>query len=182
MMTHKKYRTIIGLITFVLAILLFPIIIGIINNHELRNTISARWYGGEYLGTEGVLLQDKGPNCGPAALLMVFHNFGIESSIREIEKVSGMTDAGTSMFGLKQMAEVKGLRAEGWRYTLDDFLTAPKPAILFVRGDHFVVVDSISINNQVYIRDPARGQYNISLNGLNRIWKGETLIFLEVTE
>ncbi len=29
------------------------------------------------------------------------------------------------------------------RYTLEDFLKAPKPVIIFVHDDHFAVVDSI---------------------------------------
>jgi len=181
-MTHNKQRAIIGLIISLAILSLFLIFIIINSVGDLRNTVTSRWYGGEYLGSDGVILQDKRQNCGPAALLMVFEHFKIESSIKEIEEISGMTEIGTSMLGLKKVAETKGLQAEGWHYTREDFLSAPKPALLFVRGDHFVVADSISINNSVYIRDPARGRYRISLNRLHRIWKGETLIFIDSTE
>ena len=181
-MTHKKKRAIIGLILFLGIMSLFLIFIITISVVDLNNKVTARWYGAEYLGSDGVILQDKRQNCGPAALLMVFEHFQIESSVTEIEEISGMTEIGTSMLGLKKVAETKGLQAEGWHYTREDFLSAPKPALLFVRGDHFVIADSISINNSVYIRDPARGRYRISLNGLHRIWKGETLIFIDSTE
>jgi ABC-type bacteriocin/lantibiotic exporter with double-glycine peptidase domain len=135
------------------------------------------WMGGEYLGSEGVVLQDKQNDCGPAALKMVFDHYDIPSTLAEIEQSVGLTAKGSSMLALKEMAELKGLRAEGWRYTLEDFLKAPKPVILFVDGDHFAVVDSVTANNDVVMRDPAIGKLKLPLKKLSRIWKGETLVF-----
>jgi len=138
---------------------------------------NAWWMGGEYLGSKGVILQDKRNNCGPAALKMVFDHYGISSTLAEIESKVGLTQEGTSMLALKEMAELKGLKAEGWRFTLEDFLKAPMPAIVFVHGDHFAVVDSVTDREELVMRDPALGKLKLAAKRLPRIWNGETLVF-----
>ena len=88
---------------------------------------SAWRVGGGFAGTEGVVLQDKRNNCGPAALQMAFEHFGIASTVKEIEEQVGLTERGSSMLALKEMAERKGLRVEGWRLTVEDFVVSAKP-------------------------------------------------------
>ncbi|GEM_PF-861559 len=140
------------------------------------------WMGGEYLGDTGVVRQDKRNNCGPAALKMVFDHYGISSALVEIESNVGLTEKGSSMLALKEMAELKGLKAEGWRLTLEDFLKVPMPAIVFVHGDHFAVVDSVTDDNDVVMRDPALGKVKLPGKKLLRIWNGETLVFRTRTQ
>jgi len=137
---------------------------------------------GEYPGSEGIVLQDKQNNCGPAALKMVFDHYGISSALVEIESNVGLTEKGSSMLALKEMAELKGLKAEGWRLTLEDFLKVPMPAIVFVHGDHFAVVDSVTDDNDVVMRDPALGKVKLPGKKLLRIWNGETLVFRTRTQ
>ncbi len=132
--------------------------------------------GGEDQGTEGVLMQTRYNNCGPAALQMIFDHFKISSSLDEIERSVRVARNGTTMLSLKQMAELKGLHAEGWRLTLNDFLNTSFPLLLFVHNDHFVVADSIR-NNMVFLRDPAIGKVRIATTNLPKIWGGEALVF-----
>ena len=133
--------------------------------------------GGEYIGGEGVVLQDKHNNCGPAALKMVFDRYGIPSTLSEIEERIGLSDKGSSMLALKEMAELKGLSAEGWRYTLEDFVRVLKPVIIFLHKDHFAVVDSVTAEGSIILRDPALGRIKMQKEKLGRIWNGETLVF-----
>jgi ATP-binding cassette, subfamily B, bacterial CvaB/MchF/RaxB len=133
--------------------------------------------GGEFLGEEGVILQDKYNNCGPAALQMVFEFYGVPSSIRQIEEGLILSKKGSSMFSLKLLAEKKGLKAEGWKFTLKDLLNTPMPAVLFVHGDHFVVADSVSADGDLFLRDPALGRIKLPQRNIWRIWRGETLVF-----
>lgn len=137
---------------------------------------SAWWVGGDFAGTDGVVLQDKRNNCGPAALQMAFDHFGIASTVKEIEEGVGMTERGSSMLALKEMAEQKGLRAEGWRLTMEDLLAAPKPCIVFINGDHFALVDSVSKVGEIFLRDPAVGKLNFAKNKFTPLWRGETLV------
>ncbi len=163
------------------SILLFSVFIlaaaTLFSSPDVLKRFRVSWMGGEYLGRDGVVLQDKHNNCGPAALKMVFDHLGISSTLAEIESKVGLTEKGTSMLALKEMAEMKGLRADGWRYTLEDFLNVSVPAIVFVHGDHFAVVDSVAGDREIFLRDPTLGKLKLPVKKLPRIWSGETLVF-----
>jgi len=177
--TVNQYRKLIAVGSLAAIFLLASLLLGILFSLSFHDGIGSyhAWkMGGEFLGKEGVVLQDKPNNCGPAALKMIFDHFEIPARLMEIEQHVDLTHRGSSMLALKEMAELKGLKAEGWRYTLEDFLKAPMPAIVFVHDDHFAVVDSVSIDQQVYVRDPALGKLKIPVKKLPRIWNGETLI------
>ena len=111
-------------------------------------------------GRKGCSCKHSYNDCGPAALQMIFDYYKIPSTIDEIERNVRLTDNGTTMLSLKQMAELKGLHAEGWRLTFNDFLNSSFPLLLFVHNDHFVVADSIC-NHIVFLRDPAIGKVRI---------------------
>jgi ABC-type bacteriocin/lantibiotic exporter with double-glycine peptidase domain len=133
--------------------------------------------GAEYLGTKGVTMQTMANNCGPASLKMIFDHYRIPSTIAEIDKSVRLTPKGSSMLSLKEMAERKGLSAEGWRYTIGDFVKLSMPAIVFVHGDHFAVADSVTPDGFVILYDPALGKLKMSLDDFQKIWNGETLVF-----
>lgn len=164
-----------------LALLLFaPSLAGtayILNSPDAFRKVSAWWMGAEYLGTKGVSMQTMANNCGPASLKMIFDHYGIPSTIVEIYKDVGLTSRGSSMLSLKNMAERKGLGVVGWRYTISDFIKAPKPAIVFVHGDHFAVADSVTPGGFVIFSDTALGKLKMSLSDFQKMWKGETLVF-----
>ena len=133
--------------------------------------------GGTYLGTDGVVLQNRRNNCGPAALKMIFDHYGVHCDLSEIERTVGLTSIGSSLLALKQMAEIRGLRSEGWSLTPDDVLSIPLPAMLFVHGNHYVVIDSMTAEGDIFVRDPAIGRLRIKKEVLPGIWNGETLVF-----
>ena len=137
----------------------------------------SNWKDGTLLGTEGVVLQDKENNCGPAALQMVLNRYGLKTSLRELERRSNLTAHGSNMLALKETAESFGLRAEGLRLQPKDLPHTPLPAVLFVGGRHFVVLDSLDREGSLYVRDPAMGRMKILNQKLSDIWKGETLVF-----
>lgn len=132
--------------------------------------------GGPYLGNQGVRFQTGINDCGPASLQMIFDYYRIPSTIQEIEQTIGLNEKGSTMLALKEMSELKGLHAEGWRLTPKDFSNILFPALLFIHNDHYVVVDSIW-NDNVFVRDPAVGRLKIPKGKLTQIWKGEILLF-----
>ncbi len=173
-MTNKK--RFVGIAIAVLAA-------GIINSSwifyppSVRQRISVWNAGGENeRKEESVLMQTRYNNCGPTALQMIFDYYKISSTVDEIERTVPMTENGTTMLALKQMAELKGLHAEGWRLTFNDFLNSSFPLLLFVHKDHFVVADSIC-NHIVFLRDPAIGKVRIPAKEFPKIWQGEALVF-----
>jgi len=134
------------------------------------------WFTGyTFMDNEGVVFQKGKSDCGPAALLYVFKHYGIKSTIEQIEAVAGTNEIGTSMLGLKKMAELKGLNAVGWKYTWGDFKSKQLPVIAFVNGNHYVVVDSIIENRELIIIDPTRGRLKMNKQKFKKIWQGETL-------
>jgi len=166
-----------------IGIAMVVLVAGIINSSWIFYPLSVRqrssaWnVGGENEEKEGgVLIQTRSNNCGPTALQMIFDYYKIPSTVGEIERNVRMTENGATMLGLKHMAEFKGLHAEGWRLTLNDFAKSSFPLLLFVRNDHFVVADSIR-NHIVFVRDPAIGKVRIPEGKLHKIWQGEALVF-----
>ena len=128
-----------------------------------------------FLGANGVVLQKENNDCGPAALMNIFIYYGIESTLEEIKAIIETKEQGSSMFGLKEMAELKGLKAEGWKYSWIDFQQVVLPVIAFVRENHYVVVELISNDGSLIIVDPAYGRIKISQKKFKKIWNGETL-------
>jgi ABC-type bacteriocin/lantibiotic exporter with double-glycine peptidase domain len=139
----------------------------------------ARFLGGvTYQGSEGVFFQRDASDCGAAALKMIFENHGIRVGYDNLLAELATSPSGTSMLRLKQLSEASGLRCEGWRLTLSDLRRAPLPAILFVGGKHFIVLDSFTVSGEALIRDPSRGRLRVSPRRLATMWQGETLLFL----
>ncbi|MEE9166384.1 MAG: cysteine peptidase family C39 domain-containing protein [Candidatus Neomarinimicrobiota bacterium] len=128
-----------------------------------------------YLGNDDVILQQEDSDCGPAALMNVFVHYGIGASIEKVKTFVGTMENGTSMLKLKQMAELKGLSAEGWIYMWEDFRKIDLPAIVLLRSNHYVVVESIPNERELILIDPAIGRMMISQREFLRIWSGETL-------
>lgn len=133
-------------------------------------------YGGDFIGKENVRLQVRENDCGPASLQMIFDYYGICSTTDAVERSTGMTEKGVTMFALKQTAKLNGLDADGWRLTAEELSQSQFPALLFVNHDHFIVADSAR-GDEFFLRDPAIGRVRISRAMLNRIWRGETLLF-----
>jgi ABC-type bacteriocin/lantibiotic exporter with double-glycine peptidase domain len=145
------------------------------NSYELV----ARERGGVYLGTDGVVMQDKSNTCGPAALKMILDVYGKTVTLRELEKDRKASDGGWSMQSLKALAEQHGLRAEGWRLEPEALCKSRFPLILFVENRHFVVADGVDTAGFLFMRDPAIGRMKIHRRALSGIWNGETLVFGE---
>jgi ABC-type bacteriocin/lantibiotic exporter with double-glycine peptidase domain len=140
--------------------------------------LAAREKGGVYVGIDGVIMQDKSNNCGPAALKMILDVYGKKVPLRELEK-GGAGRGGWSMQALKELAEQHGLRAEGWKLNWEALCKSEFPVILFVENKHFVVVDGVDTAGFFSVRDPAIGRMTIYRRALSKIWTGETLVFGE---
>ncbi|MGA7160279.1 MAG: cysteine peptidase family C39 domain-containing protein [Bacteroidota bacterium] len=172
MSTNKRF------ISIAFVVLAASIINGswIFRQSVVKEPNGSRNQGGDNEGNVGVLLQTRSNNCGPTALQMVFNHYKIPCSVDEIERNVRMTENGTTMLALKQIADLKGLHAEGWRLTPEDFARSSFPLLLFVRNDHVVVADSIC-NEMVFLRDPAVGIVRMSTRSLSQAWRGEALVF-----
>jgi ABC-type bacteriocin/lantibiotic exporter with double-glycine peptidase domain len=174
-MKWRKLIAIAGLSSLLAGVVCVLMFAWFLQTPHANKKFSAWLMHADYLGSDDVVLQTKRNTCGLSALKMVFDHYHIACSLLELEYGVHLSKEGSSMLALKEMAELKGLQAEGWRLTLDDLLTKPFPAILFVYGDHYIVIDSAH-GDEVFIRDPAIGSLKFEKQKLLKIWSGETLI------
>lgn len=135
--------------------------------------------GVRFVGGEGVVWQKTPSDCGAAALQMVLSHFNVASDYDDLTLGLGVTSDGTSMLRLKRAAEARGLLCRGWRLAIRDLPNIPLPAILYLRRNHFVVLDSYSPGGPIFIRDPAWGRLQLTARKLESIWGGEILLFTQ---
>jgi ABC-type bacteriocin/lantibiotic exporter with double-glycine peptidase domain len=149
--------------------------IGIKPGAEENNNVS----GSEivYLGSEGVVFQRGGNDCGLAALAMVFGRYGIEGSPQMFEHEIRPGTRGISMMKLKELGEARGLLVHGWKLGVKDLSGMKFPIILFMNEHHYIVADSIDARGFIFVRDPAVGRLRFPPGRMTERWKGEALVF-----
>lgn len=124
---------------------------------------------------------DDATLCGPKCLHLICMYYGLPVSFDQILSLKSVSidEKGMSLLTLRDAAAELGLSATGVRFTWEDLIQRPQASILFVHGDHFVVVPPRG--------GPTNGDYVFVLDGdshakweksrLLTQWKGEALIF-----
>ncbi len=140
-------------------------------------SIRARFHGARYLGRDGVVLQRKANDCGPACLKMVLDDRGIVTNLEALEAGIQTTPGGTSLLTLRLAAGRVGLPGRSWLLDSTSLQTAPKPLIAFVRGNHFVVIRKLLTPDILVVDDPALGRLSWPIPQFLREWSGEALVF-----
>lgn len=128
------------------------------------------------LGQGGVVLQRTDADCGIAALLMVLRDRGVETNRSRVARTAGLTPTGTSLGGLRRGLAAHGVASRPWRLTPQDLARAPKPAVAWFGGNHFVLVDRVTASGRVTVRDPALGRFELAASTFAQKWTGETLV------
>ena len=108
-------------------------------------------------------LQHDAMQCGIACLSMVFNHYGKDYSIEFLEQYAQADAEGMSLLGLAQAAEKLGLHAVCGRSNIATLKSAPLPAILHWRQNHYVVLDKILRGGKRFrVFDPGIGIVNYS--------------------
>ncbi|MHA7871273.1 MAG: C39 family peptidase, partial [Hyphococcus sp.] len=136
---------------------------------------------------ERVVRQQFDFSCGSAALAtLLSHHYDRDTS--ETDAFQSMWDVGDkdrirelgfSLLEMKRYLEQSGLKADGFRLTLDRIqeIGVPGIALIDVRGyKHFVVIKGIS-ERHVLIGDPSAGVHVKSRRQFERQWDG-TILFI----
>jgi ABC-type bacteriocin/lantibiotic exporter with double-glycine peptidase domain len=133
--------------------------------------------GAEYLGRDGVTIQQSEDDCGIAALQMIMEGRGIPGAVLDSARAEVIRRGeGTSFWELKQLAEAQGIRADGWRMGAQRLARSPLPAIVDLT-DHFTVVERVLPDGRVELRDPSLGRIRMSAEDFHDNWTGNVLIF-----
>lgn len=142
-----------------------------------------------------VVMQERDYSCGSASLATLF-NFYLEDPVHEeeiiktllainrekgtIEKV--IERKGFSLFDLKQFAESRNFKANGFRLNFEDLVSLGVPAIVPImpRGyKHFVVFRGAD-RDRVYLADPSAGNITESIEQFKEDWFGFTNVALVI--
>ncbi len=132
--------------------------------------------GAEFQDLEGVVLQRRLNDCGPAALAMVLRRFGLSPSLDEISRLAGLGQRGVSMATLLRVARLYGIEGQALLLKSEDLRRLNGPAIAFLKRGHFVVVDRPQ-GDRLTLLDPSLGRLRISKRRFRRLWNGEALVF-----
>jgi hypothetical protein len=129
----------------------------------------------------GVPVSGEDSLCGPRALATAAMLDGIPVSMDSLVDQFQLQSAGTSLHEVKRVAERIGLRSVGVRLDWDELQRQSTPAILFVSGDHFVVVDPKDTRAgdhglELRLYDPPGLARYVSRPELDGIWNGAALL------
>jgi len=109
-------------------------------------------------------------DCGPTCLKIIAKHFGKEVSLENLRKSSYIDREGVSLAGIKESADQIGLETFSVLITWDDLVhKAPQPCIVHWEGNHFLVVYRVT-NSKVYISDPAKGKYILTVSEFKKGW------------
>ncbi len=130
-------------------------------------------------------------SCGAAALatLMIYYYgevtseadiLGLLQSRLTAEELAAKATRGFSLLDLKQVAQLKGYQAAGFRLSLDQLEQLAAPVLVYVEPmgyKHFAVLRGVK-EGRVYLADPSRGNLRMSLARFADEWKGNIIFVL----
>lgn len=131
--------------------------------------------GGEYRGREGVQLQRGRTDCGVAVLSMLLRAHQRADGLEDLRRSVLERGYGLSLLEMKEVMAGRGFQASGWHLDdarLDD---VPLPAVAHYDG-HYVVVDRLSPDGKVHLRDPSIGRVEMPRERFAELWKGNVLV------
>ena len=144
---------------------------------------------------EKVIRQQRDYSCGAATLatLMTYY-FNDEKTEQEIlhtlvtglseEGINDKENTGFSLLDLKRAAEAHGYRAAGYRLTIDQLKKLTGPVIVHVtpKGYQHFALARMVVEDRVFLADPSRGNFRVSLKQFQEEWDGVVFIIEKGTE
>jgi len=120
-------------------------------------------------------IQAANNTCGPAVMAYVFSYFGEEVLEGELVRQLPMTERGTSMLNLKNLALKYDFTASGVKESYTALMAEPLPVIAYINDSHYVVVNKIA-SDQIYLFDPALGHVRLRRADFEQAWNGYLLL------
>jgi YD repeat-containing protein len=119
-------------------------------------------------------------NCGPVALKAVLDHYGISADVQELSRLAGLNEKGTSLAGLANAAQEKGLIAKGIKINPQDIsqIALSLPAVVqlnYSQTNHFVALQNIS-QKGIEFSDSGNTK-QMSLSEFNQRFTGYALLF-----
>ncbi len=145
-------------------------------SHGREVRVLRAWLNGaQYLDERGVTRQAGAHDCAVACLTMMLADLPSAPPAGIVAARLGFLHRDASLYELTKAARMAGLEAESWVLSAADLVRARKPLIVFVDGNHFVVVDTAD-GRSVTVRDPALGRLRYAQAAFLAHWQGESLV------
>ena len=94
--------------------------------------------------------------CGPKVISYLLEKLGKpRKNYKELAKLCGTTDTGTTLDGMRRGLKACGLDSFGYELNRSDFLRLPRHSILLVE-DHFVALIDF-VDGAAFVYDPVKG-------------------------
>ena len=124
-----------------------------------------------------VIMQMEALECGAACLCMVMAYYDKWVPLEQVRKDCGVSRDGSKASNILKAARSYGLTAKGYRYEPEQLREHGSfPCIIHWNFDHFVVCDGFR-NGKVYLNDPAKGDYAVSMEDFDESFTGICLLF-----
>ena len=118
---------------------------------------------GKMAGKVPQIMQMEALECGAASLAMICAYYGLWKPLEEVRRDCGVSRDGSNALNVVKAARSYGLEARGYRYEPEQLRAqATFPCIVHWNFNHFVVCRGFK-GDKVYLNDPAKGEYKVSL-------------------
>ena len=123
-----------------------------------------------------VIMQMEALECGAASLAMIMAYYKKWIPLEQVRYDCGVSRDGSSAKNVLQAARSYGMKAQGYKYGLEDIKQIKCPVIIHWNFNHFVVLNGFKRNKAV-LNDPARGVVEVSMEEFDESFTGIVLCF-----
>ncbi len=123
-----------------------------------------------------VVMQMEALECGAAALCMVLAYYEKWIPLEQVRADCGVSRDGSNAYNILKAARSYGLKASGGKCEPEGLRAEGRfPCIVHWEFNHFVVVNGFK-GDKVYINDPAKGSYTVSVERFDEGFTGIVLL------
>ncbi len=123
-----------------------------------------------------VVMQMEALECGAASLCMVMAYYDKWVPLEQVRRDCGVSRDGSKAGNILKAARSYGFTAKGYRFEPETLRAKGKfPCIIHWDFNHFVVCDGFR-GNKVYLNDPAKGDYAVTLEKFDESFTGICLM------
>ncbi len=124
-----------------------------------------------------VVMQLEALECGAASLAMILAYYDKWIPLEQVRADCGVSRDGSNARNILRAARNYGLCAKGYRYEPEMLRKEGRfPCIAHWNFNHFVVVNGFK-GDKVYLNDPAKGSYTVSMKTFDNAFTGICLMF-----